>query len=178
MTGRPRKKPRPPLDRESLEQLALHYVGRYATTRAKLKSYLMRKIRERGWAEDRDPDVEKLAAKLSELGYVDDAAFAEARARSLSRRGYGSRRVDQVLFAAGIEDEDSSGARQIAAENSWDAAIAFARKRRFGPFAEGPVSPDRKRKFIAAMMRAGHSYEIARKFIDSEPGDVPEREES
>jgi regulatory protein len=34
------KKHRPPLDAEALERLAVHYVGKYATTRAKLRSYL------------------------------------------------------------------------------------------------------------------------------------------
>ncbi|QLC21975.1 RecX family transcriptional regulator [Parasphingopyxis sp. CP4] len=177
MTGRTRKKPRPPLDQESLEQLALFYVGRYATTRAKLRSYLSRKIRERGWDDNREPDLERLSERFSELGYIDDAAFAEARARSLARRGYGARRVDQALFAAGIEDADGVDARQIAADNSWDAALSFARKRRFGPFANAPVDADRKRKSIAAMMRAGHSYEIARKFINADPGNIPERED-
>lgn len=177
MTGRTRKKPRPPLDQESLEQLALFYVGRYATTRAKLRSYLTRKIRERGWDDQQEADIDGLAEKFSELGYIDDAAFAEARARSLARRGYGARRVDQALFAAGIEDSDGNEARQIAADNSWDAALAFARKRRFGPFASEIADPDRKRKSVAAMIRAGHSYEIARKFIEAEPGDIPERED-
>ena len=177
MTGRTRKKPRPPLDQESLEQLALFYVGRYATTRAKLRAYLGRKLRERGWQGEREPDSAALAEKFADLGYIDDAAFAEARARSLTRRGYGARRVDQALFAAGIEEPDSIDARQIAADNEWDAALAFARKRRFGPFATGEVDAGRKQKFLAAMMRAGHSYEIARKFIEAEPGDIPERED-
>ena len=177
MTGRTRKKPRPPLDQESLEQLALFYVGRYATTRAKLRSYLSRKIRERGWEDQREADLEGLAEKFSDLGYIDDAAFAEARARSLARRGYGARRVDQALFAAGIDDADSNEARQIASDSSWDAALAFARKRRFGPFSAEIADPDRKRKSVAAMIRAGHSYEIARKFVEAAPGDIPERED-
>ncbi|MEO1168843.1 MAG: RecX family transcriptional regulator [Pseudomonadota bacterium] len=176
MTGRTRKKPRPPLDRESLEQLALFYVGRYATTRAKLRSYLGRKLRERGWAEDRDPPIEELAEKFAELGYVDDAAFASSKAASLLRRGYGGRRVEQALYVAGIEEADGQDAREQAAMQSWDAALAFVRKRRFGPFAGQALDPDRKRKALAAMLRAGHPYELARKFIDAAPGDVPERD--
>ncbi|MEM8695371.1 MAG: RecX family transcriptional regulator [Pseudomonadota bacterium] len=177
MTGRTRKKTRPPLDRESLEQLALFYVGRYATTRAKLRAYLGRKVRERGWAGDREPDIAMLAQKFTELGYIDDAAFANARAASLGRRGYGVRRVEQALYAAGIEEADGMAARAHASDTAWDSALAFARKRRFGPFAPAPMEPDRKRKAIAAMIRAGHSYELARKFIDAQPGIVPERED-
>ena len=39
------RKPRPPLNSEKLNELALAYVGRFATTRAKLRSYLKRKVR-------------------------------------------------------------------------------------------------------------------------------------
>lgn len=176
MNGRTRKKPRPPLDRESLEQLALFYVGRYATTRAKLRNYLGRKIRERGWADERQPPIEDLAEKFAELGYVDDAAFASAKAASLLRRGYGEKRVEQALYVAGIADEDAHDAREQAEAQAWEAALAFARKRRVGPFAREALDPDRKRKALAAMMRAGHPYELARKLIEAAPGDVPEHE--
>lgn len=177
MAGRTRKRPRPPLDGESLEQLALFYVGRYATTRAKLRTYLTRKLRERGWAEEHMPHIEALAEKFAELGYIDDAAFAQDRAASLARRGYGARRVEQALYAAGIEEKDAMGARDLAEDNAWEAALTFVRKRRFGPFAAAPLDQDRKRKALAAMVRAGHSFDIARKFIDAEPDNVPERED-
>ena len=77
-----RKTPRP-LDEARLEELALAYVGRFATTRAKLASYLARKLRERGWEAPRAPATEALVEKLAGLGYVDDAAYALAKARSL-----------------------------------------------------------------------------------------------
>ena len=40
-----------------MQDLALRYVGKYATTRAKLAAYLARKLRERGWDGQREPDV-------------------------------------------------------------------------------------------------------------------------
>src|SRR5579864_698448 len=46
-----------PLDRERLEEMALRYVGRFATTKAKLTAYLWRKVRERGWNEEEKPDL-------------------------------------------------------------------------------------------------------------------------
>src|SRR3546814_10280527 len=73
------KRHKSPLDGERLEQLALHYAGRYATTRAKLAAYLMRKIRERGWDGAEAPEVEALITRFAELRYVDDAAYASDR---------------------------------------------------------------------------------------------------
>src|SRR5436190_1265675 len=91
------RKGRPPLDAAGLERLGLFYAGRYATTRTKLADYLRRKVRERGWIGAGAPPVEALVERFAGLGYVDDAAFAEAKAGSLLRRGYGENRVAQAL---------------------------------------------------------------------------------
>src|SRR3546814_11041951 len=70
------------------------------------RSYLERKLRERGRAEGEEvPDFRALVARLVELGYGDDEAYARARAGGLLRRGYGGRRVEQSLRAAGIDEE-------------------------------------------------------------------------
>lgn len=165
-----------PLDRAGVERLAIAYVGRYATTRAKLAAYLARKVRERGWtgAEAPETALEAITARCAELGYIDDRAFAEARAASLTRRGYGARRVADALRAAGIEEEDAAPARQEADASAWDAAVAFARRRRIGAFAAEPADPDRRRRALAAMMRAGHPLSIARRLVDASPGELPE----
>jgi regulatory protein len=168
------KKPRPPLDAEALERLALYYVGRYATTRAKLASYLQRKVAERGWSAPTPPPIERLIERFAEAGYIDDAAFASARAASLQRRGYGERRVDQALKAAGIADEDAADAREQMEEAAWSAALRFAERKRIGPYAsEVADRPSRERAF-AAMLRAGHRMDYVRRLVNAPPGDMPE----
>ena len=67
--------------------------GKYATTRARLRAYLSRKMRERGWEGAREPDFEAIASRFGELGYVDDAAYALSKSRALTARGYGKRRL-------------------------------------------------------------------------------------
>lgn len=168
---------RPPLDGEGLERLALFYAGRYAVTRAKLGAYLARKLRERGWGGEGEPPVERLVERFTELGYVDDRAFADARAAALGRRGYGARRVDEALRAAGIEEEDGVAARAQAADGAWEAAVRFAERRRIGPFAAVPPDRPAREKALAAMLRAGHPLAIVRRLVAAAPGEVPEREE-
>lgn len=171
------KKPRPPLDSEALERLAFHYVGRYATTRAKLAAYLRRKIGERGWHDESHPPIDPLVERFAAAGYVDDAAFASARAASLQRRGYGERRVEQALKAAGIDEEDSSEAREQAGDGAWAAALRFAERRRIGPYAaEEPDRAARQRAF-AAMMRAGHRMDFVREILNAPLGAAPEKHE-
>ncbi len=181
---REKRKPRP-LDETALRDLALSYVARFATTGAKLEGYLARKIRERGVAEDAegrtsDLDVTGLVTGFIEAGYVDDEAYARARSRDLTARGYGARRVEQALWAAGVEEEVRADSAPGEAQ-SRRAAVLLAKKRRFGPFSlsEGvEISDDEpdgdplarrklREKQVAAMLRAGHSYEHARFIIDA-----------
>lgn len=160
----------PPLNQAALQELALRYVGRYATTRSKLRSYLARKLRERGWEGNRDPDLEGLADRFTDLGYIDDAAYALSQSRSLSTRGYGKRRVSQKLRIAGVEDEDRVDAYAHADGAAVEAALRFAERRRLGPFAASEADPRQREKWIAAMVRAGHAFGLAREIARLSPG--------
>lgn len=114
-----------------------------------------------------------LVARFVEHGYVDDAAYARARSSDLLRRGYGGRRVRQALGQAGVAEELAQAAApdEHAARK---AALYLARKRGFGPFALQPVDREKREKAIAAMLRAGHSFEHARAVIDAETVAVAE----
>jgi regulatory protein len=166
-----------PLDHQRLEELALRYVERYATSRKKLCTYLSRKLRERGWNEDDEPELEALASRLSELGYVNDEAYALARSRELIQRGHGKRRLEEKMHLAGIADEDGVAARALADEAAVDAALRFAERRRIGPFAAEAADSRQREKAIATMVRAGHSFALARLVASLAPGSEVDREE-
>lgn len=171
MPSRPGSRPRPPLNATKLDELALNYVGRFATSRSKLVAYLGRKLRERGWDGESPPELEAVADRLCQLGYVDDAAFAVSKARSLTGRGYGARRVGQALQAAGISEEDGGEARDLADAERVEAAVRLARRRRFGPFASEAGDPRTREKAIAAMIRAGHGFALSRAIVEMTPGE-------
>lgn len=174
MAPRHDRKPRPPLDATKLDELAINYVGRFATSRAKLVNYLNRKLRERGWGGDGEPDLAGLAQRLSRLGYVDDRAFAISKARSLTSRGYGGRRVRQALNLAGIDEEDAGEARNLAEAEAVESALKYAKRRSLGPFAT--VAPDQRdrERALAAMIRAGHGFALSRAIIGLKPGENPD----
>jgi regulatory protein len=180
-----RKRAKPPLDETGLRELALSYAARFASTGARLEAYLARKLQERGVAVDAEGrtaeiDIPGLVARLIELGYVDDAAYARMRARDLAARGYGARRVEQALRAAGVDEAiRAETAPGEAARRR--AAVRMARKRRLGPFAAGrDAAPDpllaRKahEKAIAAMLRAGHDEAHVRFILDAQDVDEVE----
>jgi regulatory protein len=166
------KRPPPPLGPASLERLAIRYVERFQTTRGKLVDYLRRKVRERGWeGEPADPDA--LAQRMVTLGYVDDRAFAEARAAALGRRGLGARRVTGALRAARVGEEDAEHVRPAVEADATAAALRFARRKRLGPFGAPPVDRAARDKQLAAMLRAGHPFDLARRVL-AMTSDAPE----
>ena len=164
-TPRERRKPRP-LDPAKLEELALAYVARFATSAAKLERYLVRKLRERGWEGEGEPDLAALVGRYVELGYIDDAAYARSKGGSLLRRGYGPRRVRQALAEAGIDEATRAETRADAAAER-RAALSLARKRGFGPFGQAPPDRQQREKQLAAMLRAGHPLDSAREMVDA-----------
>lgn len=166
------RRPLPPLDPAALERMALRYVERFATTRGKLRQYLTRKIRERGWVEGAaNADPPALAEKLAQLGYIDDAAFGEARAAAMGRRGLGARRVTQALRHAGIEEDQTQALRPAIDARGPASAVTYARRRRIGPFANEQLDKAAREKAIGAMIRAGHGFELARIIVGMAPGE-------
>ncbi|MCB8874193.1 RecX family transcriptional regulator [Acidisoma silvae] len=167
----------------ALREAALAYVARYGGTQAALSRALDRRIRR--WAEahlalegaDREAigaqaailrrQAAKVVASLTDLGAVDDQAFAESRARRLRRAGRSRRAVLAHLAAKGV-DADKAGAavpEDDAAELA--AALAFARRRRVGPFSvhEDELPPEQAARVLAAFGRAGFSGAVARRIL-------------
>jgi regulatory protein len=177
MAARLPRKPRPPLDAAKLDELALSYVGRFSTSRAKLRAYLSRKLRERGWTGSGDPPIATLTDKLARLGYVDDRAYALSKARSLTSKGYGTHRVRQALAQAGIGEDDCGDAQELATAEAFEAALRYARRKGIGPFADSKPDLRHRERALAAMIRAGHGFSLARAVIDLGPGEIPDREE-
>lgn len=165
------KRPAPPLDTTTLERLALRYVERFQTTRAKLARYLTDKVRARGWDDSRSPDPAGLAERLAGLGYIDDRAFAAAKAGAMTRRGLGGRRVAGALRQAGVVEDDAVAAEPVIAESRVAAALTLARRRRIGPFADAPADRALREKQLAALVRGGHDFALARAIVALGPGD-------
>lgn len=162
-----------PLDAATLERLALRYVERFATTRGKLADYLTRKIRERGWDGDA-ADPHALAERMADLGYIDDRGFAEARAAAMARRGLGGRRVADALRAARVQETDRQSVVPQVEAGARDAAMAFAKRRRIGPYGDGVGDRAAREKQVAAMLRAGHGFDLARRIVGLSPGSTLE----
>ena len=173
--ARHRRQRPPDVSPAALEAAALRYLERYASSAANLRRVLMRRVERAARAEmversDAAGRVDELILRLRTRRLLDDAAYAEGRARSLSRKGGSRAKIARTLAAKGVDrdtiDEALAGLAE-AGETDLAAALRFARRRRLGPFRAAKERAARRDRDLAALGRAGFSYEIARRVIDA-----------
>ena len=169
--------PKRAIDAALLEEWALSYLGRYASTAENLRQVLRRRVRRRLAAEgssDRESVasagklIDALVARYRETGLVNDAAYAAGRARRGVTQGRSLRRIAAGLAAKGVGAADTAAAiaalRDEAADPDLAAAVAFARRRRLGPFRTDPrprEPVELHRADLAAFARAGFTRRTA-----------------
>ena len=73
---------------------------------------------------------------------------------------------------SGIGTEIIDRTANIGDDEALAAAMIFARRKRIGPYAKDPATPDIRQKMIAAMLRAGHSYDVSRKILALSANDI------
>lgn len=173
------RKPRGPrkVTARRLENIALHYLQRFATSAENLRRVLMRRVDRSAYHHDTDRDegaawVDDLVARYLKSGLLDDHAYAEGRTTALLRRGVAPRTIRQRLHEKGVDPEAIDAALRAAAEENPDldlvAAIRLARRRRLGPYRLGDDRGERRDKDLAALARAGFTYDTALAVIDAE----------
>jgi regulatory protein len=160
-----------------LENAALHYLKRYAATQGQLKRVLLRRVDRSlkfhggdraealGW-------LDALVAKLVRNGLLNDEAYARMKAHSLRASGRSTRVIAQKLRLKGVPSElvTRKLADAAAEVSDEEAARIWARKKRLGPFRkDAGTREEHRQRDMAALARAGFSFGIARKVIDSLP---------
>jgi regulatory protein len=179
--GRRQRKPRA-LSPAYLERVALAYLERFAASTASLKRVLANRIRRAADAGDPNAEqavlwVQAVIEKMVRLGYVNDEAYARMKAASLHRRGLGRRRVAAELAQKGIGQEQVADAMAAVAEEQGVedgaalervAAWRFARRRRLGLYRPEAARAERRERDMAALARAGFSFDIVREVIEAD----------
>jgi regulatory protein len=162
---------------ESLERAAHNYLARYAAPAAHLRRILLARVARSARFHGTDPEagagaVEALIARLAGLGLLDDSAYALAMARRLARRGASLAGIRARMRAKGVGPEDAEAAlaalKKDAADPDLAAGLAFARRRRLGPFRPAAEREARRLKDLAALARQGFALELARRVIDAD----------
>ena len=179
-----RKPPKP--TPQLVERWAHTYVNRYYSPEASVRATLSRRIARSceahgmgtaeaaGWADD-------VIATLKQAGVIDDQRWAADKARALAERGQPPRAIQQRLRAKRLADAHIAAALEGLKQDrsgepvdvAWQAAVAYARRRRLGPFRrDAATRAERFQKDLAAMARAGLGYGLARRILDAEDADA------
>ena len=154
-----------------LENKALHYLGRYASTTGRLEQVLTRFAHRKLADEDPDRLAVLIRQKVDDCvrrGYVDDQLYAEQKTASLRNQGSSRMGIRRKLFMAGvgnalIDDAISSHDEDEGDDAETVAAIIYARRRRLGPFARQDNLKDGwKDRHLGSLARAGFSISVAR----------------
>ncbi len=178
--GRGRKRPRK-ITPKYLENAAVYYLQRYSSTIAGLRQALIRKIdrsvREHGGTRSEHlPAVEEVLQKLERNGLLNDQSFTLHKADSLRAAGRSTRVIALKLRQKGVPTAlaNTHIARVKAEIPDNDAARMHARKKKLGPFrrvADPATRKEFRQKDLAAMARAGFSYDVAKRIVDGSADD-------
>ena len=145
---------------------AADYVSKHSTSRANLEKIIARRASRRypDLASEKAAEIaRKTADFFVEHLFVDDAAYAEARVRSGVRKGHSRRRIAAGLVETGVAAE--TAAEALSGADDMAAALAFARRRRIGPWRRGEDNRETRDREGAALARSGFSYEISRRIV-------------
>ena len=168
----------------SLENGALHYLERFATSSENLRQVLSRRVARA--AKHHDLDAEQCAGWIDDLirryldcGLLDDGAYARAQAASMNRRGKSLKairlRLRQKAVAGGDIDDALAALAGDTGEPDFAAALAYARRRRLGPYRRADKGAENRDRELAALARNGFSYFLARRIVEAEDPDELEQ---
>jgi regulatory protein len=174
-TEKPVRKPPRKVTAAYLQRAAMSYLERYASSAENLRRVLRRKVDKRCRLRGEDPAefhemIDEVVAKSLRIGLIDDTRYAEARVATLRRRGSSARAIQAKLSAKGVDRGTIAAVLEGEEGDEEQAARAFARRRKLGPFRPGERAPYRD-KDLAAMARAGFRFDMARRVIEGNRDD-------
>ena len=164
-----RKKRKPPeVTAAYLEGQLSRYLDRYEASAQRCREVLRRRVRASIAAHGGEMGtyktlIDETVSKQIAIGRLDDHLFANEWIESLRRRGASRLKIRFSLRQKGVP---SSVVDNILSDSAEDAeriaAVAYAKRRRLGPYARTVATEYKdKRRELASMARAGFSYALA-----------------
>ena len=156
------------LDDEALRVLLEESGRRRAREKAlyllSLRDHSREELRRKLSGEAGETAAAETAARMEELGLVNDEDYARRLARELRlRRHYPRRRTVQELTARGVGRETAEEAADAAETEDWIQALELLRKKYYNRLHDD----DGRRKTAAALARQGFGFEDIRRALQA-----------
>lgn len=145
---------------------ALYRLSRRMMSERELTDAIRRKAKQK-FEDISDEDLQVLAAAALKcgrnLGCLDDANYAETKVRSGVRTGRSRRMLQRKLQEKGIASETAAAALEDV--DDLQSALAYARRRGFGPYRREDADEKRIIKELSSFARNGFGSDVARRVI-------------
>lgn len=189
-----KKRPSPEITVDYLREQAYNYLARYSSSVERVRTVLRRRTRkayhERGgqWNEY-EAMINQIIHHVKDIGLVDDDRFAALQAKTHHNRGFSKLKIKTKLiqsqFGRSSIEKALAGIGAESAEAEIQRACAYVRRRRLGPFRDGPFDWKLKKRDYDALIRSGFSYGITGRvmacktiedfeILEEETAEVPE----
>ncbi len=150
-----------PFTPEALEEATLRYLNRFDCSVEKLRSYMRTLVRRHGGDAALLAHGETLLERYRASGVLDDGRFAKNLAERMRGRGTSRRMLKKKLLARGIGRDVADEVARSSPESDLEAARAFARRRRIGPYRPEADRNANRRRDLAALARQGFDHDTA-----------------
>lgn len=155
--------------RRRAENKAVFLLSKRDLSRRELEEKLCRE-KGRYCADNREVAAEA-AARMVELGYVNDENYAHRLAEQLARaKLYPRRRIVDELMRKGIARDLAHEAANALELDETEMALAFLRKKRYTV----PKNSNEVQRIAAAMARYGYAAEVVRRALRVWGEDLPD----
>lgn len=141
---------------------ALEKAVSLLAARARTEKEIVDSLKKNAYPEE---TIAKVMARLQASGYINDADFAAQWMTARTSKGLGVRRIRMELRQKGVEQSEIDQAISAVDENELlNSAINAAQKAARG---KNLSSPTDKQKTLAALVRRGYDFSIARQAIQT-----------
>lgn len=157
---------------QRLKNIALHYLKRFDSSVANLRSVLQRRVNDFAYYNpefDKDTAfawIENIIADFERCGYLDDERYAEIKVRSYLNSGKSSKYIKLKLRQKGVDRDLVDDILDDSDYNALDTALALAKKKKIGPYRSEPLRKDMRKKDMATLVRAGFDYDTICQVLD------------
>lgn len=173
LTNKTKKSPPKPPTKARLRNIALYYLERFESSESNLRTVLRRRIDKYAFfdkayrPEQAYQWADEVVEECLKHNFVNDERFAGIKIESYLNAGKSKRYIEQKLKQKGVDDKVIANLFEDADYSEYDTALNFARKKKIACFRTDEESRSANRqKDLAALVRAGFDYDVAKEVLD------------
>lgn len=164
-----------PITEQRLYNITLFYLERFDSSKLKVKQMLERRIQKEKLKGAIIPDdtptlIQNVIKRMEDLGYLNDERFAKIQIKNLSQAGKSKSFILNKLKTSGISNNISQELLNAYDEENESSDLTRAekwlKKHKKGQFRTKDANAFYQ-KDLAALARAGFSYDIAQQALQT-----------